>query len=428
MKELATVNSGKAHEVWFLFNVFTSSRFLSFLVYAFFLCVMVSPRLPLGELTLRMEDFLLPFALIFSAGLIWHGKNHHSSALTAFVTVYYVYALAISAVLFVFGELGIRAFLYMGKETLFFLQFFLVILWGQKLGGFRSFERFSLVLIVLNVGFGFFQILSGQWYGFYGIGSIGDSASAASGNAYFICLVVAIYLFSSKPGIWLFLLCFSAMLCLIATISRTFVLGALVFVGVLLMFYLAPVIFNLINKGKLPGIFLFFFLAIGLLLPFSSVFHEKIVKLTVLTTRVTERFFKISSAVAVRADKSLEQLEPFTGIYILTGRGKSFPEHLKGTSTLGVDNQYIRNLLEIGVIGSALWFCMIFSLARSFFVNRLTNETVFFAAFLITYLIMGIPLEVFQTARSGSFFWFMSGYLLVKQKNARIAPVLDDLR
>lgn len=394
----------------------TRLKYVYVLIYFLLFTILLSPRIPLGSIQLRVEDFLFPVILLTLAIIAWQNKSGRISSLTLMIVSYLAYAMVIASVFFIYEELNARFLLYLGKETQFFAQFLLVLYWGRKNNNFAGFEKFAVFLLIINVGFGLYQIISGDWYGYYGIGTFGDPASAASGSAYFICLVVAVYLFKGKPSKGLLLLASLCMLCLLATISKTFIIGALIFLFALLAFEIVPLLRRLLSKSKLPGWTTPCIVLLVLTLLITAPSSDSILKGVILVDKVVMRFSRISSSMSYREQKSYSQLSDLHGIYTITGRGKSFPEYKKQTTTLAVDNQYVRHLLELGLMGSLLWSGILLLIVKQFLTPAPTKESRVFLAFFVAYLAMGLPAEIFQTAKSGAFFWFLTGYLLIKHR------------
>lgn len=407
-------------------RLFSTDSIMNVLVYIVFLAVMISPRIGFGSISLRLEDFVFPLVfLLITCLALFSSRLSISKKVWIPIFFYLFYNICMSCLFCFMGELGWRAVLYLLKECLFFSQFILVLFWGQATGICQrvfNFEKFIILLILINILYGCFQIFSGQWFGFYGVASIGDQASAASGNAFFICFVLSIYLRMQGYGILLTIFALISFLCLVATFSRTFIVGGMVFLFLLLLPFLARLLIRLFANGSIArGVFKLTVLAV-IFLGIANIFASESEKISAVGDKLIFRLGKVSDAAEYRGSKSIRQLELIENLWFLIwGRGKGFPEWVKGTSILAVDNQYVRNLMEMGLAGTFIWFVLIFKIAGRFnFDLSFGREGMFWLAFLATYLIMSIPLEIFSTARSGAFFWLLTGYLLVKQKDVSL--------
>ena len=81
---------------------------------------------------------------------------------------------------------------------------------------------------------------------------------------------------------------------------------------------------------------------------------------------------------------------------------------------MAMDNLYLYNFTVLGLIGSALFFLMLFFLLKSYPV-RCVNKRIQ-VSLIFSYLCMGMGGEVFQLSISGLFFWTISGYLIASSK------------
>jgi hypothetical protein len=96
------------------------------------------------------------------------------------------------------------------------------------------------------------------------------------------------------------------------------------------------------------------------------------------------------------------------------GRGKGFPNALDGTFGMGVDSQYVRTVLEMGVLGLVLTAAILLRMLYTIQVRRGEWQHAF--ALVAAMLVLSLPMEAFQVAKSGGFFWLLMFYLYFCQR------------
>jgi hypothetical protein len=98
----------------------------------------------------------------------------------------------------------------------------------------------------------------------------------------------------------------------------------------------------------------------------------------------------------------------------LIGRGKGFPNALDGTFGMGIDSQYVRTILEMGVLGLILTAAILLRMLYTIQVRRGEWQHAF--ALVAAMLVLSLPMEAFQVAKSGGFFWLLMFYLYFCQR------------
>jgi hypothetical protein len=136
--------------------------------------------------------------------------------------------------------------------------------------------------------------------------------------------------------------------------------------------------------------------------------------LGMLAAQMINRMQAAGSSAAYRASKWQFYLDQFTPADYLFGRGKGFPNAVDGTYGLGVDSQYVRVLLEEGMIGLILMTAILWYMLAH--IKKRGGEYQHAWAVVVAMLVMSVPLEAMQISKSGGFFWLIMFYLLMCQR------------
>ena len=94
-------------------------------------------------------------------------------------------------------------------------------------------------------------------------------------------------------------------------------------------------------------------------------------------------------------------------LYLFVGKGRSFTDD--------VHNQYIRNLIETGIIGSVAYFLLVFVILRSSYSDFLrTNDrfvrglAVGIMASTLSLILINITAEAFLVVKISEVYWFFA--------------------
>jgi hypothetical protein len=340
--------------------------------------------------------------------------------------------LVTAAAVFV-GELPVHGFMIWGRETAF-----LGLLVGGYLTARRNFEfvyTLSLTAGVILLVYAVFQYGAGI-IEYYGIGAPGISKSPSiSGMTYAAggMLVYVVGSLARETGTRPYELLVSVGLlgAGILTVSRLTIAAILGFV--LLVALTQPDLrgFRGTNSRSsdrtLIGRYAFVSLCAGL----TAMVSLTMLRYPTFTTEsfgmvgdVQYRMSQIPEAIETRAAIHSGRLADIDGPREwLTGRGRGSLNVEEGrfqSWTMMGDNQYVRNIFELGIIGSTLWILMLgwvgmllWPFPRLFWL---------YAAVLTGYLLAGFGGEVFQLSRSGPAFWTVVGVLLGRRNAEGIDP------
>lgn len=98
----------------------------------------------------------------------------------------------------------------------------------------------------------------------------------------------------------------------------------------------------------------------------------------------------------------------------IVGKGKGYPNALDGTFGLGVDSQYVRTILENGIIGLVLLAAIIINMLIH--IKRDGGEFHHAWALVLAMLVFSIPMEALMVSKSGTLFWLIMFYLYFCQR------------
>lgn len=360
-------------------------------------------RLPLPG---RAEDLVFLALLPFGYRYIKRPKTPVFGWIVAYFAINLIpYSAAALA-----GEynLGIYPVIIMKEVQYFYIAYLICQLRSRLV--FHAIDSLALIIILNGVK----SLLEGE-VTYYGIGTFGAWEAPSLAGALFlfssIWLHIRVKLIATLPlrmaGM---LLVLAGFVCTIATVSRSSI-GALVayaFVYALLS-----------NVGVFAGMTAMLGLA-----PLAI----KTAALAVgagwgyIALRVVERLSasNLEFDAADRTSKWVFYMGLFDPLDFVFGRGKGFPNALDNTFGLGVDSQYVRTIMENGILGMIVLAGLTFSIL--FAIRRRGGESAHAWATVAAMAVMALPLEALQVSKSGQFFWIVMFYLLMCQRRPD-APV-----
>ena len=364
----------------------------------------------------RYEDFLTPLLLllplVFTDRRLWY--------YSWLVVPYILYSFFVTVFYVVVEILPITSFLIWGKEVQYFLLYAVVLLVAKE-----SYAR-ELIYAVVKMGifsaclFGLWSLISGQ-QSYYGIGYINDYSSTISSIMYFSFFVLSLVIYE-REGERVFL--YTGLICAVLT----FMVGARSG-QVMVMIFLFLYLFKLNLKSLI--VVLIMILAIGLIALFSEDLYDYLYHVDTSNQAFNGAISRMSTMLTpmetiegsrFNSWKSMLEAAYDRNIVFGCGRGCSHLDDFAYDANmplgLGGDNQYTVNLVEIGIIGSVLFF-----MAVVLQLVHVKNHRKLYFAYLVTYFAAGVVVEVWQLSRGGFFFWFITALLLsedeprVKEQN-----------
>jgi hypothetical protein len=384
-----------------------SEKALFIIIIVYISSIFLSPRLVCNFI--RLEDILSPIFLILGLPLLFKYLKKYP-----IVAGYFTFVLCVTLIGIwreCTSSLGIL--IYLKELQYFFLALFLFEYRsrGYLVDYFR--RPFKIIFSVIAV-FSIFNIVQGNLHS-YGVSAINEISPALSAWI-FTGVAILLYLFGRKHKIGkLDMFLFGLIFIFI------FFVGSRTGLIILSLFYLY-LAYQFLKKRLLYIISLLLLVYIGLVVfaPSENMIREKSV------FQVFDRYVTladIDAAFEPRRDAWKKRtIEDYSFCEKLIGRGRGFSnmeweEEKKGEwrgFAMVVDSQYIRNVQEIGFVGSAIFFIML----GSFFWHIPKEDWLLYTTILTIYLLSFLTMESFQISKPGALFWIIVA-LLVNVKSIR---------
>lgn len=394
-------------------NMNTIRTFVLLMVMSIFL----TPSLDIFGTSLRFEDFLVIFVTIALTVRLFF-KDVINNKLTRFINYYILLSVIVTVLHYFTGDIKPIYFLFLLKEIQFFIYFYVFMfaaLYIEKLE--NQIYKILFLMGIINIAWGLYQIIFGA-KGYYGIGIINTSAPSQSGGVFLIITLFMLFYKNYIDKKWqpiVLILTIVSGLLTVATISRTALLALSV---TLFLYYLFKLV--IVKKTKIINLLIYMVSClVASLLAFKINLFEK----------VLHRVGQIDSGASIRTNKwnkLIEQANP-SGFEWLFGQGKGYTQELTGGLTLAADSQYVRLLLEIGIVGVIFWASIVVYLI-SFALKNMKHhyyESVFLILLITGFLTMGVTHEVFLVTLQASAFWSVTGLMVgvIMKKNKELGVV-----
>ncbi len=335
-----------------------------------------------------------------------------------FTGIYFLYSFIVTSFLIIMGtKLTYISYLYIIKEIIYITVFFIIT--RSFNSNFRVSSKILIALIAVNIVYGVYLTISGN-IAHYGIGSIITTSPSQCGIIYFTCMVISlIYFVNTQKRLYLILTLISIVLTAL-TISRTSIIGVLVFFSIYIFTKMLLSINKRFQLRKLKYNIYIILASVALIICFinfnNNSFENNLVQ------RIMNRMGYISKSVTTRMDISKSYYSNIIGdstIKLLFGQGKAIPEITQNKDTLGVDNQFVRLIIETGIIGSLLWIIMIFNWIMHLIKRLEVKNSIILLSFVGAFFVMGLGYEVFQVTKAGISFWLILA-ILYSYNNKRL--------
>lgn len=414
------------------------------LIPVFFLigAIILSPSFYFGEISggklieIRIEDILIAILGLFLIAGFLISKKDKIEKIPLFFPILLWLGIGFLSVLtnLIFNNLTFdKGFFYLLKEFEFFFIYFYVFIKIRNIKSFESIINVFLFFVVLNIFFVFYQIINSVKFGDYGVAAISESGAYPTG-AFFLIIFIFLFniflyhfLISNKATykkIIFGLICFSLVIGIWGTASRTNILGFI------FSFFLTSILLFL-KKAKTETILVFVLIFFILITGFILINYLR------SSTRIAGIENRMVSVLAF--DKLLynfkigrwdfnkayyeEIIEKNNLLFLFIGFGKGY--------VIEAHNQYLRNFIEIGILGSLIFFFFILSVLKegfkNFFKSKESFASALWAGVLIstfTMIFMSFATEVFITVKPSEIYWlflaFAFGVQYRKEKKWRI--------
>lgn len=267
------------------------------------------------------------------------------------------------------------------------------------------------VLALVIIAYGLRELALGR-ISYYGIGSIGNATSPSLSGSMYLFSTIWLHIRSKlirraslRPLVPLIL--GAGSLCVVATVSRSSILALFVY----WVSYL-----SLANLKWIPWLLLG--LAISVPLVQSVADASAPGGYRYIAAGIIRRVGQVGNAAGERSNKWQKYLGEFSTADMVFGRGKGYPNARDKTIGMGVDSQYVRTIMETGVVGFiVVAILMVYFL---YLIYHRGGEIEHAVGVTLAMLIMSIPFEAMQVSKSGGFFWLVYFYLLLCQR--KLAP------
>ena len=357
-------------------------------------------RLPLPG---RAEDLVFLMLLPFGYRYLIRPKN----GLFWWIAAYFLINLVPYSAALIAGEysLGIYPIIMMKEVQYFYIAF--LISQTRLPMVLHTLDAFTTFIIVNGVK----ALIQGE-ISYYGIGTFGAWEAPSLAGALFLFSGVWVHvrskLIANVPLRALAtMIAIAGGICCVATISRSSI-GALVAYAFTYALFSSVALFTTmtVTLGLAPKLIQAAALMVGA--GWGLIAQKVLYRLSA---------GNLEFDAADRTQKWVFYMGLFDPLDFVFGRGKGFPNALDSTFGLGVDSQYVRTIMENGILGMVIMAGIIFTIL--FTIRRRGGESAHAWAIVAAMMVMSIPLEALQVSKSGGFFWILMFYLLMCQRRWR---------
>jgi len=307
-----------------------------------------------------------------------------------------------------------RGFFYFLKEIEFFFLYFYLFNHFKKIETTKFIANSWIFLGFLASTFIIYQYVAGWGYGNYGPSLYKEAGPFPSGGFFLILFLNLLNLFiyyylrlkiSVVKKIIFFLLIFLTAVGIFSSGSRTAIVGALFGLFLTLFIYL-------IKTRKLKALFLVLAIIVVFVI-IIFLLRERVDRSILTGGAVWNPQNVLAGLKAGRVSVWQDQLDAFfqkNPINIFLGLGKSIGGMMIHDES---HNQYVRNLIETGVIGSFSFFMLIFVILKKAWQGFLLKKNNFLEALsagllisTISMLIVSVAVEAFMVVKVAEIYWF----------------------
>ena len=308
---------------------------------------------------IRTQDIATLLAVpIFFYALKRINVNFNINKIILSISVYFLYLLITNLIIYATGINSIKFIFYIIKELEYMIGMLIVFYCGVYHR--EKMIKIISILIFINIIYGVCQFGLGK-ISYYGIGAISDSNPAASGLVYFMCAILSFIIFINKKNSKYIIYFILSIGLTILTISKTNILGVVIFIAIYVVLYIMYRCINKIIKIKKTNILIIAncIIAMIILVVIADITRlDSIILENDFISRIIYRFSRSGHSFSFRMNKAEYYYNSIIGDSVLRtlfGAGKGIPEYYFKASALGVDNQYVRFIIEMGYLGTSLW-------------------------------------------------------------------------
>ena len=396
----------------------------SLLLYLLIIAIALSPTLFLGtssglqkNIDIRVEDIFLIIIVVVSAICFLINKIRVINRPPLFIpivlwTTFGLFSLLVN--IFLGNVYWLRGFFYFLKEIEFFLIYFFVYYSVKNESMIFKSIKLWVILGTANIGYVLYQIFTGQRRGEYGTAAIGEWGVFPTGAFFLIIFIFLLnfYLYHHKrleispaKQILIITAIISLILGVFGSASKTNFLGLFFAVLVILVVYVLKK--KSIKVLLLGGLALVFMVGIFLFalerIPDAS---RLLYVLNLNQLFLNYDAGRFTGAIVPQFTEAIRH--PFL---MIIGFGKGAILVYQESH-----NQYLRNLVETGLIGSVLFLLLIWAIIKKSwagFNQKTDNLSVGLSAGLLTatltMLFLSFATEPFIVVKPSEVYWFFTG-------------------
>ena len=390
--------------------------------------IALSPSFSAGQITggrvieIRVEDILIVIlGLVWMTNFLISGRKKIEKPplllpILAWLGVGFFSVLTN----WILGNIGFsRGFFYFLKEVQFFFLYFYLFYHIRSLDSAKFIIKFWIFLGFINVGWVVYQIIaSSEARYYYGPTAIAEPAASFPSGGFFVLLFIFLfnillyYFLNLKISIFkkaiLIVATISPIIGIIGSGSRTGFLS-FIFAILLSLFFFFLKKRNL--KTFLSGVLISTIILILIFSFLSLVFED--------SPRVSKRIGSVLEPASLFSTYLEGRIE--TTIGFLLGEALRGPSHLpffglgKGYLIGEAHNQYLRNFIETGVIGSIIFLILIFAIIKRAWQGFSKGKdqlsiglSVGLLVATLTMLFISLATEVFTVVKPSEVYWFFA--------------------
>ncbi len=380
---------------------------------AFLLFFFLTPKIYIfRDFGFRFEDILFPATFIIFLTALPEIKKLTYNKIHKAVIVYFAYIFIQGLILSFFTGAFKYFIVISAKQLQYFIFFYLLILTFQTNIFRRLTLNFITILVGANLAWALLQIFTGHQTLFridyyrvsvaYGIGAIGEKMPHQAAAIFLFCFLFSYFHRELKHRKFFIFLSAAAVF---MTISRTTIAALLVCA---LYILLTSPEFRILFKKPL------------ILLSSAIIFFFSVFAADTMLTSSNSRFYgtlkrRISSEAIHRGffarithwDHYLKDRHYIVHFPLnaLTGMGRGYTNISGGGWKMKADSGYLRDFVEIGIIGLFMHLSIFFMIGRNTGFKR-------YMVILLPYLSLSITYEVFLMSKSGLILLVISAILL----------------
>ncbi|MBW4605053.1 MAG: hypothetical protein KME29_37275 [Calothrix sp. FI2-JRJ7] len=440
--QLPTVSSNKKGFIYYFMWVW------SLLITA---SVVLSPRL--GESGflkfIRIDDLLFPVTIIATLVSL-SSLRPIQKILVAFLWLYFFNAIVLLITHFSgFNNVSLlEKILPLLKNIQYLIYFCFFFAFANKINNIKQYQQIIIsifICFVPNLFYGLFQIITFNFYGYYGLGIINEISPTLTGSVFYMSIIICNLLAWIEPKVnikcfWVFLSIVNLIFVALAG-SRGALLASVAYYFLLSLYPLVNVKTTIKRFGKtILSVVILFLTALFILVVIIPSFHTDYEGSSEIFNQLPNRYLELNPTNLeneARLDNWYNVLSMYASavknfpLLALFGLGSGGTYEIFGELINAADSQFVYVIVTGGLIGfllyiNALMKLYVFGNDRLFSTSLGLKKT--FISLFLSFMVFSISQEVFNLSKTGGLFWIMSGLILgiickQNQKNKKFSNI-----